>query len=440
MQHKVIEQWEQLFQQSLADPVKFAENLLLFKPYPYQVQFLRDSSPRIVASCGRQVGKTTLTAIKALHYTLSHPSVTVLIVSAGLRQSINLFDKILNFIDICLPAKLLCRNQTRTRIQFRNGSEIIALPCGSEGSTLRGYTSDLVIVDEANFIPRTVIDSVLRPTMITRPAQMIMISTPWTTDHPFYEALNNPDLGFKSYIWPTRMNPQATPERLELERITIGDLAFDREYNAKFLDNQFAYFSTDLVLNCTKDYEPNNDQTQPQPGNYHIGVDFAKLQDHSAIAILQKKSESSIHLVYIKEFPLNTPYTTVIDHVSRLHQAYHFLGGYVDQNGVGEALYEQIKKFTTRIKGVNLTVQSKEDILGKLKLAMERKIIAIPGSNKTLLTQITSQQCKLLPSGNLQFTHPTGAHDDQLWALALANYAIKPEPCFDIAGAKRKGW
>lgn len=45
-------------------------------------------------------------------------------------------------------------------------------------------------------------------------------------NHPFYEALNNAELGFKTYAWPTRMNPLVGPERLEREKRTIGENDF----------------------------------------------------------------------------------------------------------------------------------------------------------------------------------------------------------------------
>lgn len=202
---RLIKEYSQLFAESLADPVAFAAEFLNFDAFPYQKEFLRDQSPLIVACCGRQVGKTTLASIKALHFALSRSSVRVLIVSAGLRQSMILFDKILDFIEASVPARALLAYRSRTRVRFANGSEIVALPCGRDGTTLRGYTANMVILDEANFIPKIVIDSVIRPTTITRPnARLIMISTPWTRDHPFYEALTRSGLG----LWPTYGQPR----------------------------------------------------------------------------------------------------------------------------------------------------------------------------------------------------------------------------------------
>ncbi len=401
---------------------------------------LRDESPLIAACCGRQVGKTTLAAIKAVHFALSRPDVRILIISAGLRQSMILFEKISDFTDAALPTKVLVDYRTRTKIHFATGSEIVALPCGRDGSTLRGFTADMVILDEANFIPRIVIDSVIRPTMITRSdARMIMISTPWMKDHPFYEAFSKPELNFKTYTWPTSMNPKITAERLELERRTIGDYDFNREYNVIFLDDQFSYLPSQLVLQSTDDYSLNNDPTLDQryQGQYYVGIDFGKHTDHSVIAIVEKLPEQNLRLVYLKEFPLQTPYTSVIGALRRLNDAYEFAAGYLDQTGVGEGPYEQIRPFIPVIQGVTLTAATKEDILGRLKLAFEQQKLTLPRENQQLLIQITAQQCQPTISRALKFTHPSGTHDDQLWALALSCWAGSKHHDGSIVSVKR---
>ena len=315
---EAIKEYARAYNEALKDEIDFSKKILNFQPYPYQEEFLRDKSLLIAACCGRQVGKTTLAAIKALHFVLANSSRQVLIVSAGLRQSMILFGRILSFIDRSFAATILLDVRTGTRVKFANESEIVALPCGRDGGTLRGFTSDMVILDEANFIPSIVIDSVIRPTTITKPdARIIMLSTPWTKDHPFYEAVTRTELGFTTYRWPTSINPLVTKEKLELERKTIGEYDFNREYNAQFIDDQFSYFSAKLVLGCTDAYALN-----PEPrigeilkGTFYCGIDFGKHADHSAIAIIQELQNHSLKLAYLHEYPLETPYTTVIGSV-----------------------------------------------------------------------------------------------------------------------------
>jgi len=425
---ETIEAYANLYLESLTDEVQFARRILHFQPYPYQEELLRDRSPFIAACCGRQVGKTTVASIKALHFALAKKDMHVLIVSAGLRQSMILFNRILGYIEKAIPVTALLVGGNRTEVKFANDSGIIALPCGREGNTLRGHTADMAILDEANFMPRTVIDSVIRPTTITRSdPRIIMLSTPWMKDHPFYEAVTKPELGFRTYNWPTSVNPQITKEALELERKTIGEPNFNREYNAQFIDDQFNYFPSKLVLTCTDDYplNPEPNAGQNLKGEFYVGIDFGKHRDHSAIAIIQEQPDHSLRLVYLREFPLETPYTAVIGTIRRLNETYEFRGGQLDQTGVGEAPYEEIKQFAPVIKGVTLTPRTKEDVLGNLLLTMEHKDVTIPKQPRTLLTQLTQQRCEPTQSGNLRFSHPQGTHDDLAWAFALAVHSYR---------------
>jgi len=292
--------------------------------------------------------------------------------------------------------------------------------------TLRGFTADMTILDEANYIQGDIINSVIRPTTITRTdSRLVMISTPGIKKHPFYDAITKPELGFKTYTWPTSMNPKASKEQLDLERRTIGEYAYNKEYNAQFLDEESAYFPSNLVLSCTEDYElnPKLDPPKRLVGQFYIGIDLGKHADHSTIIILNKISNNpQIRLIYMHEFQLETPYNDVIQWIKHLRTIYRFTSGCLDQTGVGELPYENIKQFMPNIKGLTLTAQTKTTLMTELRLAMENHQLIIP-QNTHLLSQITSQQCKPSNSGQLLFTHPPQSHDDLLWALALANHA-----------------
>src|SRR5208337_2229348 len=138
MQNPLVDRTIELFLKARDDPVLFAEWFLNFRAFDYQKPFLRDQSSQIVANAGRQTGKTVLTAIKLLHFALYNKSVHILITISCLRQAMILFNKILDFVEICLPAQALLPHRSQTKIIFANGSDIIALPCGVDGSKIRG--------------------------------------------------------------------------------------------------------------------------------------------------------------------------------------------------------------------------------------------------------------------------------------------------------------
>ena len=79
-----------------ADPVRLAKGLSV-APDPWQARVLRSTAPRLHLNCSRQVGKSTVTSILALHKALYTPGATILIISPTDRQSSELFLKIAAF-------------------------------------------------------------------------------------------------------------------------------------------------------------------------------------------------------------------------------------------------------------------------------------------------------------------------------------------------------
>jgi len=414
----------------------FAQIFLSLTPFPYQVDFLRDDGKEIAAACGRQVGKTTLAAIKGLHFAFFHPDVTVLIISSTLRQSMILFAKIRSMTESNPILRMKVKNWNRTTIEFDHGSRIVALPCGPTGYSLRGHTADMIILDEANFVPEEIVDGVVRPMLIAKPnSRLIMVSTPWTRNHPFYRAISEKGRGFHVYRWPTSLSPLVSAEKLEADRNALDVLTFRREYEAQFVEENNSYFPSHLISQCVDgSYELLKDQDVLQTehkGVFHLGVDFGKRADHSVAAVLEESAGRVQRLVYLKQFPLQTNYATVIGWIRRLNEAFRFETATLDQTGVGEAPVEDVKNFLHNAEGVILTSKMKLDILSNLQLLMQHTRLTIP-LERNLIAQINEQQYEIRKTGELLFSHPPRSHDDQLWSLALAAWGTRkpPRPAF----------
>ncbi|HKZ93516.1 MAG TPA: phage terminase large subunit [Candidatus Bathyarchaeia archaeon] len=427
------------------DPVVFAEAVLGFHAFPYQSKLLLSKSKRIVACWARQTGKTTAIAVKVIHFAFTN-SKTTLIVSRGLRQSMIMFGVIEGLVAAHPMLRKSVVKSTRTLIHFRNGSQIIALPCGPDGASLRGYTADLVVMDEAAFMPEDVIASVIFPMLATTDGAAIMLSTPWGRDHIFYRSFKNPD--YWSQHVKAEECPRISKEFLEEQRRDMGELRYKMEYEAEFIEDENSFFSQDLIRECVDDYDlVDADQLKTEGkirGTYFLGADFGKRVDYSVVVLMREEEEQRIRLVFLKQFPLGTTYTEVVGFIRRLNQKFDIAKGFVDQSAVGESLVEEIKEFASQIDGLTFTVKIKQDMMILLQTRMEQKKLTLP-MDRALLSQINEQQYrfgKAKPSespeekGVMTFYHPSGTHDDQLWALALAVYAARekePEPHLYVA-------
>src|SRR3712207_4613070 len=128
------------------DRAAFARELGL-DPDPWQEDLLRSTSDRVLLNCSRQSGKSTMTALIELHRALYYPNSLILCLAPALRQSQELFGKVLDFYrDLDRP--VVASAERKLSLELDNGSRIITLP-GTE-KTIRGFSgAALLIVDEA---------------------------------------------------------------------------------------------------------------------------------------------------------------------------------------------------------------------------------------------------------------------------------------------------
>src|SRR5947207_9987378 len=158
------------------DAAMFAEDRLGFTPDPWQADLLRSTAMQIIVNVARQTGKSTTTAIKGLHTAIYDPGL-VLLVSPSLRQSRELFSKVIAFLKDLQPAEIL-EEDNKSSCTLANGSRIVSLP--GDARTIRGYSSPkLIIVDEAAYVEQQMFVA-LRPMRAATPGgcQLILLSTP----------------------------------------------------------------------------------------------------------------------------------------------------------------------------------------------------------------------------------------------------------------------
>ena len=96
-------------------------------PDRWQRDLLRSAASRLLLLCCRQSGKSTTTAVLALHTALYEPGALILLLSPSLRQSQELFRKVQDaYRALGSPTPL--QAESALRFEMDNGSRIIALP------------------------------------------------------------------------------------------------------------------------------------------------------------------------------------------------------------------------------------------------------------------------------------------------------------------------
>lgn len=224
------------------DPVQMARGAGL-KLDPWQCRFVRSRADRILLNCSRQVGKSTSTAVLAVHTALYTSGSTVLLLSPTLRQSSLLFRKCME-IYRALDKPVAPEAESALRLQLENGSQIVSLP-GKEG-TVRGFSSiDVIVIDEASRVEDSLFQSV-KPMLAVSNGRLVLLSTPFACRGFYWEEWKRRGK-WEYYQVDATQCPRISKEFLDNERENIGDFWFRQEYMCEFMNAENAAFRAEDV-------------------------------------------------------------------------------------------------------------------------------------------------------------------------------------------------
>jgi Terminase large subunit, T4likevirus-type, N-terminal len=220
-----------------AYPVEFAMSVGI-DPDEWQVEVLASEHPRKILCCGRQTGKSTVGAVLAVHKALTMPGSTVLVVAPGERQAKLLFSKARRLYEQAghpLPA----HSERRTGLELANGSIIEALPAVER--TTRGYSVDLLVVDEAAAVPDQDYHGIL-PALIATQGEQVLLSTPRGKRGFFHELWHSGDDWQRVMVRSDEVG-RIREEDLEVFRHTMPEQFFRQEFYCEWLDTEGGLFS-----------------------------------------------------------------------------------------------------------------------------------------------------------------------------------------------------
>ena len=213
-------------------------------PDPWQRELLERPPHRALLNCCRQSGKSTTAAVLALHHALFRPEVLILLLSPSMRQSAELFRKIVDQFHRLRPNERPPQESV-LRMEMSNGSRIISLP-GSEG-TIRGYSvASLVIVDEAARVSDELL-AAIRPTLATTDGDLIAMSTPYGRRGWWFKAWTDAAANWKRFTLTAPECGRISKEFLDEELKTHGEWIFKQEYLGEFVDDSSSLFMSSLI-------------------------------------------------------------------------------------------------------------------------------------------------------------------------------------------------
>jgi len=221
------------------DRVAFWREAGIGEPLPWQERALVSEAPMQLYNCARQSGKSQVAAALAVHKALYTPETLVLVVSRTLDHSGELFKRALKiYRDVGRPIQ--ATSETALSLMLENGSRIVARP-GASDVSVRGYTADLLLVDEAARVSNDLYVSAT-PILARTGGRIVALSTPFGSRGWWYEEWRSEE-GWDRY----RITADDLPEDwykpdkatfLSRERRRLGEWWFRQEFYAEFLEGQ----------------------------------------------------------------------------------------------------------------------------------------------------------------------------------------------------------
>jgi hypothetical protein len=190
----------------------------------------------------------------------------------------------------------------------------------------------------------------------------------------------------------------------------MPELAYRQEILAEFLDDVGSVFRN--IKGCV-----NGSLEEPIAGKRYVaGCDLAKHEDFTVICVLDDHG----HLVYFDRFSqLDWVFQSkrIVDICRRYNNARLLL----DSTGVGDPIYDNLRRSGLSVEGYKFTNASKKDLIENLSIAIENKAITYPDI-PVLLSELGLFGYKISPAGVTTYNAPDGYHDDCVIALALASW------------------
>lgn len=197
----------------------------------WQTTVWDDSHRYKVINCGRRSGKSTLTALKAIHYASTHDKKEVWYIAPTYRQAKQIMWEMLSTL---LPkATIEKKNETELVIRLHNGSNIF-LKGADNPDSLRGVKIDLAIFDEVAFIDKwEEVWKVMRPTLMDSKADVWFISTPNGFNH-FKDLSEKKEPDWIYFHFTTYDNPYIPREEIDASKIEMDEDSFAQEILGEF--------------------------------------------------------------------------------------------------------------------------------------------------------------------------------------------------------------
>jgi len=352
-------------------------------------QEVMDTVGDICVNTGRQVGKTFTFSNKIGKFMIDNPKKKIIVVSLTEDQAQLIIIMVLDYLEKkCKSDIQKGKNKpTKSRIFLRNGSSVISRPVGNTGDAVRGFTGDVLYIDEASGMPEMMWKAAM-PTLATTGGQIWMSSTPrgkyqdgkGSNKNFFYKCFENLEDRWKVFTinteevyknrticesWDKEKAAKAI-KFIANQKAILADIEYRQEYMAEFLDDARQWFDDKIIRKCMTVRRPPLVDKNWTTG---MGNDIARMgEDQGTYEVFRMTGDRLIQLD--NQISNKQDIVATSNQITGLHEKYDFLKIFIDDEGsLGKGVYDILMNndnIKRRIKGISNSKRVKDEF-GKEK-------------------------------------------------------------------------
>lgn len=215
----------------------------------WQREVCESRASRIACNVSRQLGKSTVGAILAMHMAYSVAQSLTVVISPSLPQSSELALKCKS-LHASLGKPVRMARESVLYLQLQNGSRVLCVPATED--TSRGWSPDLVILDEAARLDDPTWFSIT-PMVSVSGGRIITLSTPRFEIGWWWDAIAHHRKDWAYWEVPASSCARVDPAFLESEKESMGELFYGMEYECRFGQGAGACFREEDIRNIVKE-------------------------------------------------------------------------------------------------------------------------------------------------------------------------------------------
>lgn len=403
---------------------------------PYQKTFVDDPRKYKLFLSTRQGGKSFCLSYMAVKEVLTSPrggSALVLCISTGARASSEFLKKVAQMAE---AVKVLTDGQitymaSADKVEFSSGQRIISLPSGNP-SALRGYTAQVVIIDEAAFVenPEDVMQAIGPALTRDKNAKLVLASTPAGKNSWFYrtylKALDDPEW----YVQTTTIE-DAKRMGLDVDIEGLRQLCpdpdmFQQEYMCVFSSEYSSFIDTTLL--------EFSEEPRAKVVASFMGADIGSTGDRTAIADIAELEDGSY---FVRDVTVlhKAEYRDQLETMKALYEKNGWSSGLIDANGIGNPIAEFANKnISARITGFTWTASNKTPSYENTRsLVFDRKLVFSEHLRQLVVSDFQNVSRIVTEAGVVKYVagRDANGHSDVTSAIVLGLLSAKKAPaCF----------